>query len=81
MVLDSHSHGYRARSRHCILRHSGSLTEKSFLITDAFKPIPVVRPIDALLLPSESQPLELSGHFPEYQSNKPACGGARLSGN
>ena len=81
MVLDSRSHGYRARCRHCILLNSGALTEKSFLITDTFTPIPVVRPIDALPLPSESQPLELSGRFSEYQSNKPACGGARLSGH
>ena len=81
MVLDSRSHGYRARCRHCILLNSGALTEKSSLITYTFQPILVVRQIDALPLSSESQPLELSGRFPECQSNKPACGGARLSGN
>jgi len=41
-----------------------------------FQPIPVVKPIDTLPLPSESQPLELSGRFPERRSNKPACGNA-----
>ncbi len=61
--------------------NSGALTEKSALITYTFQPIPVVRPIDALPLPSESQLLELSGRLPERQSNKPACGGARLSDN
>ena len=80
MVLDRCSHGYRARCRHCILLNSGALTEKSALITYTFQPIPVVRPIDALPLPSESQPLELSGRFPECHSNKPACGGALLRG-
>jgi len=34
MVLDSRSHGYRARCHHGILLNSGVLTEKSFLITD-----------------------------------------------
>ena len=63
-----------------LLLNSGALTEKSSLITYTFQPIPVIRPIDALPLPSESQPLELSGRFPECQPNKPACGGARLSG-
>ena len=81
MVLDRRCHRYRARCRHCALLNSGALTEKYALITYTFQPIPVVRPIDALPLPSESQPLELSGRFPECQSNKPACGGAQLSGN
>ena len=50
MVSDSRSHGYRARCRHYILLNSGALTEKHPSFTDAFKPIPVVRPIDALPL-------------------------------
>jgi hypothetical protein len=59
----------------------GVLAEKSSPNSDTFQPIPVVRPTDALPLPSESQPLEQSGRFPECQLNNPACGGARLSGN
>ena len=81
MVLDSRSYRYRVRCRHCISLNSGALTDKSSLIIDTFQTIPIVRPTDALPLPSASQPLELSGRFPEYQSNKPACGGARLSGH
>ncbi len=59
----------------------GVLAEKFSPNSVTFQPIPVVRPADALPLPSESQPLEHIGRFPECQLNNPACGGARLSGN
>ena len=49
--------------------------------SDTFQPISVVRPTDALPLPSESQPIAQRDRFPERQLNNPACGGARLSGN
>ena len=58
----------------------GVLAEKFSPNSDTFQPIAVVRPTDALPLPSESQPLEHSGRFPESQLNNLACGGARLSG-
>ena len=80
MVLDSSTYGYRARCRHCILLNSGALIEKSSPNTDTFQPSPVVRPTVALPLPSESQPLDLSSRFPEYQSNKLVCGSALVSG-
>ena len=63
MVLDSRSHGYRVRCRHCILLNFGVLAKKSSPNSNTFQPIPVVRPTDALPLPSESQPLFLIGRY------------------
>ena len=40
MVLDSRSHGYRARCRHYILLNSGALTEKASLIHRHFQANP-----------------------------------------
>ncbi len=52
----------------------GVLAEKFSPNSVTFQPIPVVRPADALPLPSESQPLEHIGRFPECQlTTQPAA--------